>query len=106
MSYAVSCCALTNWRVCGGLIKQSQPTYIPITTKEMRLAAHFWARLRRTGKPTAPNDALDGDVILAAQAAALLALGEDVIVATTNPHHLARLVPAAQWDTIAPSIRE
>ncbi len=45
--------------------------YIPITTEAMLLAAEFWARVRKQGRPTAHNKALDGDVILAAQATVL-----------------------------------
>ena len=66
----------------------------------MRQAALFWAQMRQMGLPTATDDALDGDVILAAQAAIVRGLGEDVVVATTNVRHLARLVPAEQWDQI------
>jgi hypothetical protein len=50
--------------------------------------------------PTADNAALDGDVILAAQAALLHALGHSVVIATTNVTHLARLVPAERWQNI------
>ncbi len=40
--------------------------YLPITTEAMRLAARFWAEARKQGRPTAPNESLDADVILAA----------------------------------------
>lgn len=43
-------------------------TYLPITTEVMLEAAQMWAQVRQQGKPTADNKALDGDVILAAQA--------------------------------------
>lgn len=76
--------------------------YVPITTATLRQAAVYWARLRQQGQPTAPDAALDGDVILAAQAALLAALGQDVVIATTNVGHLARLVPAESWQTITP----
>src|ERR1700761_7720678 len=35
--------------------------YIPITTIAIRLAADFWARLRRSGLPTAGADSIDAD---------------------------------------------
>ncbi len=72
--------------------------FLPIETKAMRRAAAFWAEARRQGRPTAPDPALDGDVILAAQAATLERA--DVIIATTNPKHLSRYVPAALWTDI------
>ena len=69
--------------------------YLPITTAAMRLAADIWSQTRKAGQPTASNEALDGDVILAAQA---LTLNEsDVIVVTTNVGHLSRFVPAKTW---------
>jgi predicted nucleic acid-binding protein len=73
--------------------------YLPLVTATMRRAAELWARARRTGRPTAPDPALDGDVILAAQAESL---GVQVIVATGNPAHLGRFVPADLWQNIVP----
>jgi len=75
-------------------------TYLPITTPVMRQAAVFWADLRQHGRSTAGPDALDGDVILAAQAHALIAAGHSVVVATANAGHLGRMITAQQWDTI------
>lgn len=69
--------------------------YLAITTPAMRQAASFWAEARQQGRPTAADPALDGDVILAAQAATLER--EGVIVATTNVKHLSWFVPAGHW---------
>jgi predicted nucleic acid-binding protein len=75
--------------------------YLPITTEAMLRAAEFWAEARRRGQPTAPDQALDADVILAAQAAVIERGEEDeVVVATTNPDHLARFVDARHWEEI------
>jgi predicted nucleic acid-binding protein len=73
--------------------------YLPLTTTAVRLAAELWAQARSVGQPTAPDPALDADVILAAQA---LSLNAPVVVATSNPRHLTRFVPAELWSTIAP----
>ena len=74
--------------------------YIPLTTETMRKAAEFWAQVRKQGKPTADDKALDGDVILAAQAAILMSRGRKVVVATTNVGHLSRLIEAENWKDI------
>ena len=65
----------------------------------MREAADLWAEARNRGYPTAHDAALDGDVLLAAQARDLHAdpPGERVVVATTNVAHLERYVDAQLW---------
>ncbi len=71
--------------------------YLPLTTPAMHRAARLWAEVRQRGVPTADPKALDGDVILAAQALTLGLPADQLIVATTNVGHLARLVPAEVW---------
>ena len=66
--------------------------YLPLTTDMMLQAAELWAKARQHGHVTADRQALDGDVILAAQAAAVGGR-----VATENIGHLARLVEAHDW---------
>jgi hypothetical protein len=58
--------------------------------------------VRNAGTPTAGVDALDGDVILAAQVLSLGLPAEEVVVATTNVAHLSLLVPAELWTDITP----
>jgi hypothetical protein len=67
---------------------------------EWRQAALFWADARRQGIPTAHPHALDADVVLAACAATVGQPGDSVIVATTNPAHLARYCDARLWTTV------
>jgi len=74
--------------------------YRPITTQTMLTAASLWAHARKQGRPTAPDPALDADVILAAQAKEVESEGRSVIVATTNPRHVSRFVDAAAWQEI------
>ena len=74
--------------------------YLPITTVAMRRAAELWAQARQQGQPTAGDNTIDADMILAAQA---LTLGTaNVVIATTNIGHLSRFVPAELWQTISP----
>lgn len=76
--------------------------YIPLDTATMRRAASLWAQARAQGRPLAHQHALDGDVILCAQAQ-LLADAHSrhvVIVATTNVEHLRRFVSADDWQKI------
>jgi len=77
-----------------------KPGYLPITTPVMLQAAEFWAKARQLGRPAAADQALDADVILAAQAALLITDGHEVTVATNNVSHLALFVPAARWQDI------
>ena len=74
--------------------------YAPLTTETMLLAAQLWADVRRRGQPTADPHALDGDVILAAQAMLLASAGDSVVVATMNAMHLTRFVDARAWEDI------
>jgi predicted nucleic acid-binding protein len=74
--------------------------YIPIQTAAMLLAAELWAEARKVGQPTADPKALDGDVILAAQARLLCDEVTEVIVATTNVAHLSRFITASDWQSI------
>ena len=74
--------------------------YLPLTTAAMRRAAELWADVRRLGLPTADRHALDGDVILAAQVLTSGREPADVVVATTNLGHLARVVHASLWTEV------
>jgi predicted nucleic acid-binding protein len=74
--------------------------YVAITTAVMRMAADLWGEARQKGRPTAPDHALDGDVILAAQAR-IAGLGHDPVVATDNLRHLGDFVSARRWQDIA-----
>jgi predicted nucleic acid-binding protein len=74
--------------------------YLPITTEIMLKAAELWAQARNQGYPTAASTALDGDVILAAQAVILRSQSHDTVIATTNVGHLSRFTPAQNWQEI------
>ena len=67
-------------------------TYWALNTDAMLQAAELWAEVRKSGRPTADSHALDGDVILAAQA-----LQVGAIVATENIGHLPLFVDARDW---------
>jgi predicted nucleic acid-binding protein len=72
--------------------------YLELNTAVMRRSAEPWADLRRRGRPTATDDALDADVILCAQTELLGDAG--AVIATENAQHLSRLWPAKQWREI------
>lgn len=67
-------------------------TYLPVSTAMWRRAADFWADARGQGLPTASAAVLDADVLIAAQAAEVLAT-----VVTNNPGHIGRWVPVHAW---------
>jgi predicted nucleic acid-binding protein len=70
-------------------------TYAPITTSVMLRAAGIWADARRVGRPTADRQALDCDVILAAQS-----LEVGAVIATENVRHLSQYTPTVRWQDI------
>ena len=81
---------------------QRQILFLPINSPVMRQAAEFWAVARQLGIPTADDKALDADVILAAQARFIEETWQqEVVIATTNPRHLARFAPARDWRDIS-----
>lgn len=75
--------------------------YLPISTVAMRQAAQLWAQARQQGQPTAGDKAIDGDMILVAQAITLEVT--DVVIATTNVGHLSRFIAAELWRNVASS---
>lgn len=77
--------------------------YLALTTPAMRMAAELWAMVRRAGRPTADDKALDGDAILAAQAAtADIAAEDEPVIATDNVGHLERFtIPAKRWTEVS-----
>jgi predicted nucleic acid-binding protein len=66
--------------------------FLPISSNAMLRAAELWAYGRSIGKPAADKKALDGDVILAAQA-----LEVDGLIVTDNPRHLSLFVSVLDW---------
>ncbi len=69
--------------------------YLPLDAETMWRAANLWADARGRGTSTSADRALDGDVILAAQA-----LEVDGAVLTTNTKHLSQFVPAHYWEEL------
>jgi predicted nucleic acid-binding protein len=81
-------------------INAAPDRYVPLSDDALRLAAKLWAKARQAGQPTADAKALDIDVIIAAQALSFGAASFDVVIATTNPKHLAQFVTASHWSEI------
>jgi hypothetical protein len=74
---------------------------VPMTEEVMRLASELWGDARHRGIVTAPPEALDGDVILAAHAFIEAATGRLVEIATTNSSDLTQLYPhVLNWDDL------
>ena len=74
--------------------------YVALTTEMMLLAAEFWAAARQRGRPTAGNQALDADVILAAQVEVFRRQDREVVLTTGNVGHLAQFTDARPWREI------
>ncbi|MBI4605804.1 MAG: nuclease [Planctomycetes bacterium] len=74
--------------------------YLPLTTRVFRRAASLWAEARQHGLPTSDPQALDADVLLAAQVLETGLRPAEVVVATTNVGHLSRFVEARLWREI------
>lgn len=71
--------------------------YVPITTETMRLAANLWAQTRIRGLSRGPEDSLDIDVILAAQAQET---GGQIV--TTNGKHFRDIADVFDWRSFQP----
>lgn len=65
---------------------------LPIDFRALCKAAELWATARDQGQQTADDQALDGDVILAAQALEFCSPADDWIILTENVRHIARYV--------------
>lgn len=75
--------------------------YHPIDTATLHRAAEYWADVRNKGRPTAPEEALDGDAILAAQATLAAGAGDAIIIATGNAGHFRELgLQTDEWFNI------
>jgi predicted nucleic acid-binding protein len=66
--------------------------YLEINKDAMRRAAELWAKARREHRPTAGDQALDGDVILSAQAMEFCSDSDDWTILTENLDHISRYV--------------
>ena len=81
--------------------------YLPLNTKIMLDAAQLWATARNIGKPATNNLALDGDMILIAQARAASRVfsaeadSGNTILATTNVKHLTHFCDARLWRDVS-----
>ncbi len=86
---------------------RTQLIWVPMNSAMFLKSAELWAQMRKGGTPTAADNVLDVDVLLAAQAlvsAKNLALNP--IVATDNVGHLERMVTARKWsDLVLPTAR-
>lgn len=74
-------------------------SYLPLDTHVMHRAAHLWADLRKGAKPTSDNKALDGDVILAAQAERV-----NAPILTDNVGHLSQVWRTLDWRALADEV--
>jgi predicted nucleic acid-binding protein len=75
--------------------------FLKLESEVLIRAADLWAEARKRGRPTAPDDDLDVDMILAAQAQMLEDQGDVVTVASENTRHLSLFVDARSWQDIS-----
>ena len=76
--------------------------YLSLTDEHLERAARLWGQARNMGVVTAGPEALDGDVILAAQVQSLGLSPSEYVVATTNVGHLSQFVTAELWTDVLP----
>ena len=76
--------------------------YVRVSDDALRLAAERWARAGQSGHLTADVKAIDIDVIIAAQALTFEGSSSQLVIATTNPKHLAKFTTARLWNDILP----
>ncbi|MGD0389251.1 MAG: PIN domain-containing protein [Tepidisphaeraceae bacterium] len=81
-------------------LRATPDRYLPPTADAFQKAAELWAKVRKEGQPTAGHEALDADVLLAAQLLTSKFARERLVVATTNPKHIARFLDAREWQSI------
>ena len=111
---AVRVPAISDYELRRELIRSGKPTsivrlnqmeaalgFLELNDAVIKTAAALWATARNNSKPTAHDHALDGDMLLCAQAIEQQVAGHEVTVATTNVGHLAHFVPAVHWLTIS-----
>lgn len=82
--------------------KAAPDRYLALTDSALRLGSKLWAQARKSGTATADPKALDGDVLIAAQALDMGLPATDYIIATVNVGHLAIFVPADLWSNMKP----
>ena len=74
---------------------------VAVNDEVMRRATEVWGDARFRGTTTAPKEALDGDVILAAHAIVEQAKGNQIQIATSNSSDLASLFSnVLNWDDL------
>jgi len=81
-------------------LRAAPDRYLPLTVEAFRKAAELWAKVRNEGLPTAGPEALDADVLFAAQLLTSKFMSDTLVVATTNPKHIARFLDAREWQNI------
>jgi predicted nucleic acid-binding protein len=79
-----------QWDWLGELDALSNSMFLPLSRRAMLKAAELWAYLKKSGLSVAPDNSLDADCILAAQAITAGQPGDRIIIATTNEKHLNR----------------